>query len=83
VGSKLAGGGLEGSLLAACLVPGRPRSQSAQATRQAIPEQSGFGILAELLGIFKRTNTGIEVADGHLRIGVDLLAVPVRESSML
>ena len=51
--------------------------------RQALAEQSRFGILAQLLGIFEGTDVGIKVAEVHLGIGVDLLPVPVREGGMM
>ena len=51
--------------------------------REAFPEQRGLGILPQLFGLFECSNLGIEVAQGRLCAGVNLLPVPVCQRSML
>lgn len=80
VGAELAGGSLGAGLLAA---PPRPGAQKAQATGHALPQQGRLGVLPQLLRVFEGADAGIEIAERHLGVGVDLIPVPVREVDML
>lgn len=77
--SKLASGSLQSGLLAAGTIPRRPRPQNTQAPREALAEKGRLGFSTELLSIFKGAYVGVQVAEVHLGIGVDFLAVSVGE----
>lgn len=44
-----------------------------------LPDQRRLGVAAELLGVGERADRGVEVAQRGLGVGVDLLAVAVRQ----
>lgn len=81
--ADLASGSLESGLFAASTVARCPCSQDAEAARHALPQQSHFGVLSQLLGILQRAYPSIEVAERHLGVGINLLPVPLRKVDML